>query len=177
MNDLFWGAVTYTGDPVLWSSIVIILVAVHYFLDRKYIKFSSSEKHRKMLKNFLLLIIPTLFISLFGAEALKLIFQIPRPCLPCPAPDCNPFCLESFSFPSGHMSTMTGVATAIFLLMRSRKRYLPIYIFPALVGISRVALGVHTIVDVIGGFAVGLAVTFIVWKNRTSIYKWEDEVI
>ena len=72
---------------------------------------------------------------------------------------------------------MTGVATAIFLLLGNRKKYLLIYIFPILIGVSRIALGVHTIVDVIVGFGFGVAVTFIVWKNRTSIYRWEDEVI
>jgi membrane-associated phospholipid phosphatase len=177
MYELFWGTVTNLGDPILWSSAVIILVVVHYLLDKKILKFRNSEKHKKRLKNFLLLIIPTLFLALFGAEILKIIFQVPRPCIPCPAPDCNPFCLQTFSFPSGHTSTMTGVATAIFLLFGARKRYLPVFIFPILIGASRMALGVHTIFDVTAGFVIGLLVTYVVWNNRTSIYKWEDEVL
>lgn len=177
MSEIFWGTVTYLGDPVIWSSFVILLVLIHYLMDKKYIKFRNSESYRKMLKNFLLLIVPTLFLALFGAEVLKLVFQVPRPCMPCPGEGCNPFCLETFSFPSGHTSTMTGVASALFLLFGRRKRYLLVFIFPVLIGVSRIALGVHTVFDVLAGFAVGLIVTLIVWKNRKSIYKWEDEII
>ncbi|MCD6496016.1 MAG: phosphatase PAP2 family protein [Candidatus Aenigmarchaeota archaeon] len=177
MDEAFWGTVTSLGDPVIWSLIVIVLIFVHFLMERKVIRFRNSDKYRRVLKNFLLLIVPTLFLALLSSEALKMFFQVPRPCIPCPAAGCNPFCLSSYSFPSGHSATMTSIATALFLLLRKRKRYLVIFVFPIAIGLSRLALGVHTVFDVAGGFALGLLVTVLVWKMRKSIYKWEDEVL
>ncbi len=172
----FWGAVTTLGGPVLWAGIVLSLTALCIAMERGLIRYRNSKKHSRRLKKFLLLIIPALALSLLGSEVLKLIFQVPRPCIPCPAPGCNPYCLNSFSFPSGHTATMAGIATAVALLGRKR-RYLLVYAAPVLVGASRVALDVHTMTDVVGGFVVGIVLTVLVWKYRKRIYRWEDEIL
>jgi membrane-associated phospholipid phosphatase len=176
MYEGIWFMITSLGDPRLWLGIVIGLTLLYLSLKHGYVKDKRLLKRKKLIKSFLLLIIPTLLISFAGSEVLKVVFQIPRPCTPCPAPGCNPYCLSSFSFPSAHTSTMTGIATAMFLLLRKRK-YLLVYTFPALIAASRVALDVHTIPDVIGGFFVGLLLTLLVWKYRKRIYRWEDETI
>ncbi len=172
MSEVLWAAVTLFGDPVIWS-LVIVGFVVFYFLSRKYNRWPGE---RRLLKKFLLLMIPTLVVSFAAPEVLKLFFQVPRPCIPCPAPDCNIYCPVTFSFPSGHTSTITGVVTALVLLLRKRK-YLFLYAIPVLIAASRVGLGVHTVSDVIAGFFVGLALTLIVWRYRRKIYKWEDEIL
>jgi membrane-associated phospholipid phosphatase len=171
----FWVFVTLIGDPRLWASVVIALTAL-YFAMGKGKASGNTGKRRDLIKKFLLLMIPALLVSFLGSEFMKLVFQIPRPCMPCPAPGCNPYCPQTFSFPSAHTSTMTGIATAFYLLMRKR-RYLLIYIFPLIIAASRVELGVHTVTDVAAGFIFGLIVTLLVWRYRKRIYKWEDEIL
>jgi membrane-associated phospholipid phosphatase len=172
MYGNFWALVTLFGSPVIWSVVIAGLVVL-YFLPGKY---GKLPKERRLLKKFLLLIIPALIISLAGSEILKIIFQVPRPCIPCPADGCNPYCPVTFSFPSCHTSTITGIATAFVLLLRKR-RYLLIYVVPLLIAASRVELGVHTASDVTAGFLVGLVLTMLVWRYRKRIYRWEDEVL
>ncbi len=171
MYGNFWAAITLFGDPRLWSLAVIGLIVFYFGLRKR-----RETKYRRVLKKFLLLIIPTLLIALLGSELLKLFFQIPRPCIPCPAPGCNPYCPTNFSFPSGHATTITAIVTALWLLLRRRK-YLLLYVLAVLVAASRVILGVHTATDVVAGFLVGILFTLIIWRFRKKIYKWEDENI
>lgn len=71
-----------------------------------------------------------------------------------------------YSFPSGHaMGSMVAYGALLFLIIRTYSKWkviLPaiIIIIPliALIGISRIYLGVHFPSDVIGGFSLGLAV-------------------
>ncbi len=174
MNEAFWVTVTNAGDPLMWTGIVLSLIIFYFGIRDGIIKFRGSEKLQKYLKMFLLIMIPVTLLTFFGSEALKLVFQIPRPCIPCPADGCSIYCPNTFSFPSNHASTMTAITTAIFLLMRKR-RYLPIYVLPMLVAASRVYLNVHTVQDVVAGFFLGISITLIVWNYRKKIFKWEEK--
>ena len=176
MYENFWAAVTFFGNPIPWIAIVTGLILVYMGMKWDYIHVRNREKVRHMLKHFLLLMIPVLFLSLAGSEMLKVLLHIPRPCIACPAAMCNPYCPASFSFPSSHTATITGVVTALVLLLRKRK-YLVLYALPVLIAVSRVELAVHTITDVTGGFFTGLLLTLLVWKYRKRIYKWEDEIV
>lgn len=176
MNAVFWSIVTLLGDPPLLSLAVLGMTALYFLLGRSRPVGKEKAETRRMLKRFLLLIIPALLISFVGTEALKLVFQVPRPCIPCPVSGCNPYCPKTFAFPSGHTATITGVVTALVLLLRKRK-YLLLYSLPVLVGVSRMALGVHTLNDVIAGFIFGSLATMVVWKFRKRLYKWEDKVL
>lgn len=88
--------------------------------------------------------------------AAKHTFQRPRPTLwESPAPE------STFSFPSGHaMGSMTLMAVLVLLTWRTRWRW-PVLgaavVFTALVGLSRLYLGVHYPSDVLAGWAAGLA--------------------
>lgn len=65
----------------------------------------------------------------------------------------------SFSFPSGH--TASAFAAAVALLWHNRKLGIPITIFSALMGFSRIYVEVHYCTDVIAGVVSGTICTFI----------------
>ncbi|WP_327308547.1 phosphatase PAP2 family protein [Streptomyces sp. NBC_01298] len=86
-----------------------------------------------------------------------------------------------FSFPSGHAMTATTSCAVLLLvllpLVPPRWRPLPWVLAPAIVvgvGYTRVALGVHWVSDVVGGWLLGLAVVtattlaFEAWRADTG---------
>lgn len=60
---------------------------------------------------------------------------------------------SSFSFPSGH--TSSAFAAAIALLWHNRKWGIPLTVFAALMGFSRIYVEVHYCTDVLAGFVSG----------------------
>jgi len=68
---------------------------------------------------------------------------------------------SSFSFPSSHAANM---GSSMFLLAMAFKPWTPLFVVIALlVGLSRVYLGLHYPSDVLGGYALGLLLGYIVW--------------
>lgn len=65
----------------------------------------------------------------------------------------------SFSFPSGH--TASAFAAAIALLWHNRKFGIPVTVFAALMGFSRIYVEVHYCTDVIAGVVSGTICAFI----------------
>lgn len=91
-------------------------------------------------------------------NVIKLTFSRPRPLFP------DPFVIEQqYSFPSGHaMMAVIGFGMlAYVLLIPVQNRFLRIFLvfgtilLIVVMGISRMALGVHFFSDVVGGFAAG----------------------
>jgi membrane-associated phospholipid phosphatase len=60
------------------------------------------------------------------------------------------------SFPSGHVAVATAMALTLWLILPKKWRWLSIA-WIVIIGVSRIYLGVHTLNDVVGGFAIGLA--------------------
>lgn len=65
----------------------------------------------------------------------------------------------SFSFPSGH--TASAFAAAVALLWHNRKLGVPVTVFAALMGFSRIYVEVHYCTDVIAGVVSGTICAFI----------------
>jgi len=66
--------------------------------------------------------------------------------------------LNVVSFPSGHTTTITAFATILYLQVKDARiawLFLPVVV---LVGISRMAVGAHWPMDVLGGWVVGILI-------------------
>lgn len=62
---------------------------------------------------------------------------------------------DKFSFPSGHTTAAFLFATATAVLLPALA--VPLFVWAALVGLSRIALGVHYPTDILAGAALGSA--------------------
>jgi membrane-associated phospholipid phosphatase len=73
-------------------------------------------------------------------------------------------------FPSGHEAAATAMALTLWFLLPPRWRWVSV-VWIAVVAFSRLYLGVHTPVDIFGGFAVGLLAVCVVRLLPPSIAK------
>ena len=100
--------------------------------------------------------------------ALKLSFGRERPSVADAEQDPLVSTPLGLSFPSGHSSTSFAAATILAAYLPALA--LPLYALAALVAVSRVYVGVHYPLDIVGGallgVAVGLAVLALVGRRR-----------
>jgi undecaprenyl-diphosphatase len=88
-----------------------------------------------------------------GRARPPLVYEDPRPLVGLP---------HSGAFPSGHAASAFAAATVI--AWASRRLAVPAYLLAALVAWSRVYVGVHWPLDVIGGAALGTLVAIALLK-------------
>ncbi len=136
------------GDYILW---IAILVALYLW------------KGKKVAVSYALIIFVATMLSL----SLKSLFEVPRP-------EDVRFVIEArgYSMPSGH--TIRSFASAMFLhpLVNNGKSRLLIWILAALMGLSRIFVGVHYPSDVLAGALIGGIVGYVGIKMQPYIMKY-----
>lgn len=116
------------------------------------------------------------FFTVGGAgivmEIVKLIVKEPRPVVLLHG-QLHERAIETGlnSYPSGHMVVATAMAMILWMILPKTWKWLSL-VWIALVGISRIYLGVHTPLDVIGGVAIGMMAVSFVQLLPFSIAKW-----
>ena len=84
------------------------------------------------------------------------------------------------SFPSGHTMSAFGLSSLLALMAgpKSRKRVLVLALLAIAVGLSRIFLVQHFLVDVLAGALLGMGVSgFVWWLNGTPFFRektWLD---
>ena len=182
----FWAAVTLLGTPECWGYFALFSLAVYLILRALLKENLGWKKAKPAIKKFLIIFLPSIAIFFAVTLGLKAFLFIPRPCIPCAAIPgnpidslfqsdqavlpgiCNPYCETDSSFPSGHSGTAFVVFSSIYLTVR-KSAALPLFAIPALVSYSRIALGVHTPLDVLAGALLGLIIPVLASK---FILKW-----
>ncbi len=107
---------------------------------------------------------------------LKPLIAEPRPFLALSNVDLLAPKSEIYSFPSGHTTSSFTVATVIglkYIFMLKNKKYrlvYPLIVFAALIGFSRIYIGVHYPSDVLVGAIIGTICALLVLKLEDKIF-------
>lgn len=144
---------TIYGRELFWVLVIILLFIFGG---------SAGKKTAIILSIVMLVLIP---IGIFAKE----VVERPRPVIPSAdfliQPDTE------FSFPSGHAVIVSAGAAVVLILFSDSTRKLAISsllsIEAGLVCISRVYVGGHYPLDVIGGIFLGVGISFLfLWKEK-----------
>jgi membrane-associated phospholipid phosphatase len=146
--DPAWRAVALLGGSVGLGAVVLASCVLAWRrLDRRWLTF--------------------LLASYIGAEvlfwSLKAMVDRPRPPLALRIATAG-----SQSFPSGHTAVATAVGASLLIAATQitaprlrRMAVVTLIALPLVIGLDRLALGVHWLTDVIGGFLLGLGWVFL----------------
>ena len=107
----------------------------------------------------------------FSSHLLKEWVERVRPCRVLENVHLLTNCNTSYSFPSSHA---VNIFAAAYLLSRPFKRFSPLlYGIAAIVGYSRIYIGIHYPFDVLGGAGIGLLIAWPMgWLKDQAIKKW-----
>ena len=138
--DFIFSAITYLGDEI---ALMLIAIVLFWCVNKRsgYYMLVSG------------------FFGILVNQTLKLACKVPRPKVIDPSftiVESAEAAAQGYSFPSGHTQNAVTVFGSIFLLARKTWVKILAVVIAALVGVSRMYLGVHTIWDVVA--AAGCAI-------------------
>lgn len=149
---LFWSAVSFLGSGRFFT----LLLPVVFALQRppRAMRFAS-----------------TVLGGAFAAELLKALFARPRldpMLLGARGPLEDPGLFDNEAFPSGHV-LMAVLIWGDLLLRRSPRARVGAVLLMLSIGMSRLALLRHDLLDVLGGFALGALLLMALWRSEAWI--------
>ncbi len=148
--------ITLTG-----SSWMVIVLSTLLFIQRK---------------TQLALTVIVVSLTSYGlAEIIKQFVHRPRPYLLLAHVYPREWFVSGLGFPSGHTAVTTAVALTLLVYLPLHRRWL-IAAWIGLVGLSRIYLGVHVPLDVIGGFCLGVIVVYTVSRWLPISLQWPKHV-
>ncbi len=170
-NDIFFYIYNFTQNNTVLQNFAVffaepfgdvVLVLAATFLIFHHEVFSKKHPILELKRKWaeIILVFFTAFFARGITEVLKYIVHAERPFVKLQ--DVSALVSESpySSFPSGHATFFMALAVAIYL---THKRAGHFFIFCALIiGLARIAVGVHFPVDILAGFALGIIVPILV---------------
>jgi membrane-associated phospholipid phosphatase len=134
------------GREIVWAAVIV------------FMSIFTGWKGKKIA---LIMVISFLIIMPLNT-LFKYLFERPRPSIEFPEIDILP--KNDFAYPSGHASIVSGGAVILLILFRKEKELLFSLILAAeaaLVCISRIYVGDHSLFDVVGGILLGVGISLL----------------
>lgn len=146
--------ISYAGE----NGLIWLVVAVLLYL--------FGPKPRRTV---FLMLLALFFSFLLGEEILKHIFQRPRPFLSLEGVNLLVTMPGSFSFPSGHAAN--AFASSLVVARKIPRLAWPVLLLALTMAFSRVYVGVHYPLDVLGGVLVGILCARFALGIEASVYR------
>jgi undecaprenyl-diphosphatase len=161
-----------------WASAHAFLSGVVYFFAETFgvlvaiglVIFLFSHNDRESGFDDVITILLSLALALLLAELIKILGLEARPYVALP--DVNPLFTVGFydSFPSAHAAFFAALATAVYFYHPRLSIFLFISAF--LIGLARIAAGVHWPFDILAGYFIGGAVAAVVYHGYRIFIEW-----
>lgn len=149
--DRIMPAITWLGN----MGLIWIAVAVLLFINKR---------HRK---TGIMVLVSLIIAAIVGEGIIKHLVQRPRPFVDIPAYKLLISKPLTYSFPSGHTASSFAAAGILWRELRKYRAY--ILAGASLIAFSRLYLFVHYPSDIIGGIALGLFCSWLVWTLGKKI--------
>ena len=143
--DGLWLLLTYLGDGYIWGLIGFYLIIAGTPADRRNV----------------LITLAVLMVEITVFRLFKAVYARPRPAMLSVNPSRRQLVLDFHSFPSGHATIGFGVAYLIAFFYPYWPVMLLAYLLAGGIALSRVYLREHFPLDVIGGAALGLSMSWV----------------
>jgi undecaprenyl-diphosphatase len=144
---------------VYFPYVVLILAGLFLLFHHEVLQAESPfrvfmQKKKEILSAFFTGVLAYIF-----SLVLKIFIHTPRPF------NTSPFIRSLFyesgySFPSGHATFFMALAVSIFFFHKKAGYWFMSFAF--LIGIARIIAGVHFPIDILGGFALGALIAWLV---------------
>lgn len=160
----FMSIVTHIGNPLIYLFyLVLLLVAL-------------TKRDWRETVFVLRCVLFSMFFLCFVMQIIKYGLGMPRPGFPWP-PYPLGFINQYASFPSGHTATIITAAVPLALWFRNRPFSLFLSAVIALMGFSRVWLGQHHPIDIVGGMLLGSIAARCIACERLPMGKEEQQAL
>jgi undecaprenyl-diphosphatase len=163
--DLFFSFFSLKGNAIfVW--ILVIIIAL-FLEEKKHPGISKNDK--KFIIAFTLSFLLTAFLV---GYPLKNLFNRQRPTLTnlnqLQLVSTN-YCPTDFSFPSGHAATAFAATTVLTFFDKKRRFFY--HTIALLIAYSRLYLGCHYFLDVLGGGVLGMVISTLILKVFKNLKK------
>lgn len=149
-------AVIFFAEPFIYIFIIAI-ITILVWQDKVLEDSFDLKSIYKKSRGILTITIATIS-GYIAANLLKLLIHTDRPFVYLN--NIHTLISESgYAFPSGHSATISAFAFAVFF--KNRPIGFICLVTMLLIGLSRVVAGVHFPVDIIGGYALGFVVAYL----------------
>lgn len=150
-----------TNPIIAWSALFVSNFLI--YLLALFVIILSFIVRRDIFN--VLLILGTGASAWIASYIIKNISMIPRPFV---ALNLKPLFMESgFSFPSSHVTVISAIAVIAWSI--DYRLGITFFIFTILVALSRMIIGVHYPIDVIGGICLGVLIGLsALWFYKTT---------
>ena len=142
-----------TNPTIAWSALFISNTLIYVLV---FLTIIISYIVRRDIFNIMLILGAGAF-AFVSSYIIKIISKIPRPFVEL---KLTPLFMESgFSFPSSHVTVISAISVIAWNI--DYRLGIVFFIFTILVAISRMIIGVHYPIDVLGGLVIGISIGLI----------------